>query len=103
MKIFLPSVLIAGAILFGAYDYHGSTTAVVTLVGGHIKALGNPVNTKYPRKDCPVCEGQGWYWSGDGIKKVECGYCEPEKEKTTPETSTPIQHNHLDKTKVIRK
>lgn len=103
MKIFLPSALIAGAILFGSYDYHGSTTAVVTLVGGHIKALGNPVNTKYPRKDCPVCEGQGWYWSGDGIKKVECGYCEPEKEKVSENTIPNIEYKHPTKTQVIRK
>jgi hypothetical protein len=23
-----------------------------------------------------VCKGKGWYISGDGIKKVDCGYCE---------------------------
>lgn len=99
MKVFLPSALIASAILFGSYDYTGSTTAVVTLVGAHIKALDNPVNTKYPRKDCPVCEGNGWYWSGDGIKKVDCGYCELDKEKATEQSVTPIDN----KTKVFKK
>lgn len=92
MKTFLFLALITG-IIFSTYDYHGSTTAVVTLVGSHIKALDNPLNTKYKRKDCPVCEGKGWYISGDGIKKVDCGYCEAEKE----------QAKHLDKTKVIKR
>jgi hypothetical protein len=101
MKFFLPLLLAVG-VLFGSYDYHGSTTAVVTLVGAHIKTLGNPMHSKYPRKDCPVCEGAGWYWSGDGIKKVDCGYCEPEKEKAQQPESLP-EIKHPDKTKVIRR
>lgn len=104
MKTFLAYGLIAGIVLFGSYGYEGSTTAVVTLVGAHIKAVDNPLNVKYPRKDCPVCEGKGWYLSGDGIKKVDCGYCEPEKEKTEePELAPITEHKHPDKTKVIRR
>lgn len=53
-----------------------SSLSVVTLVGAHIKARDVPINSKYPRKDCPVCKGKGWYISGDGIEKVDCGYCE---------------------------
>lgn len=53
-----------------------SSTSVITLVGAHIKARDFPINTKYKRKDCPVCKGTGKYLSGDGIKEVECGYCE---------------------------
>lgn len=53
-----------------------STTSVVCLVGASIKAKETPIVTKYKRKDCPVCKGEGWYISGDGIKKVDCGYCE---------------------------
>jgi hypothetical protein len=69
------SVLIAAS----DYGYNGSTTAVVTLVGGVIKSAHVDKEKKYPRKDCPVCKGKGWYISGDGIKKVDCGYCEPDK------------------------
>ena len=53
-----------------------SSTSVVTLVGAHIKARSTPINIKYNRKDCPVCKGTGWYVSGDGIERVDCGYCE---------------------------
>lgn len=58
-----------------------STTAVVTLIGAKIKsAEREPTIVKYKRKDCPVCKGKGWYMSGDGIKKIECTYCEPDNE-----------------------
>jgi DnaJ-class molecular chaperone len=64
-----------------------STTSVVTLSGAVLKAAaGDSVNIKKPkRKDCPVCKGKGWYISGDGIKKIDCNYCEPEDglEKTS--------------------
>jgi hypothetical protein len=57
--------------------YDGGSLAVVTMVGAHIKARDIPIVTKYARKDCPVCKGTGKYLSGDGIKEVDCGYCEP--------------------------
>ena len=41
---------------------------------------------KYKRKDCPVCHGKGWYMSGDGIKKIECNYCEPDQQTTNAPT-----------------
>jgi len=66
-----------------SHNYTGSTTAVVSLVGGVIKGSAVEVKIKYKRKDCPVCKGSGWYWSGDGIKKIECGYCEPDKKSST--------------------
>ena len=66
------------SVLFGS-SYYGSTTAPVTLAGAVIKAKSIETTHKYKRKDCPVCKGKGWYMSGDGIEKVECGYCEPEK------------------------
>ena len=76
--------LIAFSLLTTSGSYYGSTAAPVTLVGGVIKAKHVQENTKkYKRKDCPVCEGKGWYISGDDIKKVDCGYCEPEN-KTSP-------------------
>ncbi len=53
-----------------------STAAAVVIAGAHIKARDIPLNQKYNRKDCPVCKGKGWYISGDGISKVDCGYCE---------------------------
>ena len=40
---------------------------------------------KYKRKDCPVCKGKGWYISGDGIAKVDCGYCEEEPKENIQE------------------
>lgn len=69
--------LLAFSLLFGSSVYDGSTKASVVLAGGILKARGMVDVKKYPRKDCPVCEGKGWYISGDGIKKVDCGYCEP--------------------------
>lgn len=74
------SLLLTVSVLITAtdYGYNGSTTAAVSLVGGIIKAKHIDKEKKYPRKDCPVCKGKGWYISGDGIKKVDCGYCEPE-------------------------
>jgi hypothetical protein len=61
-----------------------SSTSSVSLIGGVIKARRvADQDSKYPRKDCPVCEGKGWYISGDGIEKVDCGYCEETKEEPT--------------------
>lgn len=70
--------LLCIALLFGQQSYYGSTTAAVTLVGGMIKAKhSTDTAKKHKRKDCKVCMGKGWYMSGDGIKKIECNYCEP--------------------------
>jgi hypothetical protein len=67
-------------LLFSQSTYYGSTTAPVTLAGGIIKAKHTQETTqKYKRKDCPVCKGKGWYMSGDGILKIDCGYCEIDK------------------------
>lgn len=69
--------LLCISLLFFQSNYYGSTTAAVTLAGGIIKAKQTQeVTKKYKRKDCPVCKGKGWYMSGDGIKKIECNYCE---------------------------
>jgi hypothetical protein len=77
MHKFFYSIIIAGMSLFYLTDAPKvSTTSVVCLVGAHIKAKETPIVTKYKRQDCPVCKGKGWYISGDGIEKVECGYCE---------------------------
>jgi len=76
-KIFCS--LLIGSILFTSnYGYNGSTTGVVTLIGALIKTKHVDKEKKYPRKNCPVCKGTGKYLSGDGIKMVDCGYCEPE-------------------------
>lgn len=86
------SLLLTVSVLIAAsdYGYNGSTTAAVTLVGGIIKASHIDKDKKYPRKDCPVCKGKGWYISGDGIKKVDCGYCEPEKAESEQECKTEV-------------
>ena len=73
-------LLLATTLLIASdYGYKGSTTGAVTLVGGVIKAKHIDKEKKYPRKDCPVCKGTGKYLSGDGIKMVDCGYCEPDE------------------------
>lgn len=63
-----------------------STTASVVMAGGIIKAQNIENTKKYNRKDCPICKGKGWYISGDGISKVNCGYCEPEKQQPIEES-----------------
>lgn len=86
---FLPVILLASVVLFG-YRYEGSTISAVTLVGGIIKSTHiEPSDTKYKRKNCPVCKGTGKYLSGDGIKMVDCGYCEIEKPKKESNPSSP--------------
>ena len=90
MNKILP-LLLGSILLFGDSPYSGSTLAPVNIAGGIIKASHNDVVTKYKRKDCPVCKGKGWYISGDGIKKVDCGYCEPET--TSSKTPTQCENN----------
>ena len=98
-KIFLP-LLLGSVLLFGDSPYSGSTLAPVNLAGGIIKATHNSPTKKYKRKDCPVCKGKGWYISGDGIKKVDCGYCEPEE---TSLSHLPVILNSDCQTKVNKK
>lgn len=86
------SLLVLAMMGFIVYDsYQPSSTSSVGLVGGVIKARHSvEKDKKYPRKDCPVCLGKGWYISGDGIKKVDCGYCEAESAKLElPEVEPP--------------
>jgi len=84
-KIF-ATLLISSVFLSADYGYNGSTTAAVTLIGGIIKTKHMDKEKKYPRKQCPVCKGSGKYLSGDGIKMVDCGYCEPETK------DIPVEH-----------
>ena len=79
MNKIVAIVLVSSIGIFSTSQYSGSTLAPVVISGGIIKAQNTEApNKKYKRKDCPVCKGKGWYISGDGIKKVDCGYCEPE-------------------------
>jgi hypothetical protein len=76
MKIFIP-IILALSIFTSNSPYKGDTLASVVLAGSVIKAkTSDHTVKKYKRKDCPVCKGKGWYMSGDGIKKIECNYCE---------------------------
>lgn len=52
-------------------------TAACAIAGAKISSKDS-MDKKYKRSQCPVCKGKGWYISGDGIAKVECGYCEPD-------------------------
>jgi hypothetical protein len=77
-KIFLG--LFCVTLFLGNIHYYGSPSACVTLAGGIIKAKHTQdSDSKYKRKDCPVCKGKGWYMSGDGILKIDCTYCELDK------------------------
>lgn len=96
MNHFIIAMTIS-SILFSS-SYYGSTTAPVVIAGAIIKAKNiDDSFKKFKRKDCPVCKGKGWYMSGDGIKKVSCGYCEPETKET------PSCNGESCKTQVIRK
>jgi hypothetical protein len=77
MKFITITLLIAALSISSTYNFN--TTAAVVIAGGIIKSkYAISIDKKYPRKDCPVCKGKGWYMSGDGIKKIECSYCEPD-------------------------
>jgi len=91
MNNLLYILLIGSIFSFGSYKYNGSTTAAVILSGGVIKTQHVNVDKKYKRKDCPVCKGKGYYISGDGISKVDCGYCEPDKK----EDGAPAMHSPI--------
>lgn len=79
MNKIISTVLLGTAIFAATSQYNYSTTSVVTVVGASIlSSQSTDVVEKYKRKDCPVCKGKGWYISGDGIAKVNCGYCEPD-------------------------
>jgi len=77
MNKLLFAFVVAGSVMYTAPQQY-STTAVVALTGGIVKASQHEaIVEKYKRKDCPVCKGKGWYLSGDGIAKINCQYCEP--------------------------
>lgn len=86
MKTNISLILMASLLAVSSYQYNGSTKAVVTIVGGLIKNQHTENNVKFKRKDCPVCKGSGKYLSGDGIKMVDCGYCEPDIKEEPPAT-----------------
>jgi hypothetical protein len=75
----------------GSNRYDGGSAAPVVLAGSIVKNIGNEPVKKYPRKNCPVCKGTGKYLSGDGIKMVDCGYCEIEKGAKNTMQSTRTQ------------
>jgi hypothetical protein len=81
-KSILGIILIVSTAVYTTSGYDGGSLAPVILAGSVVKYQGSDITKKYKRKDCPVCKGTGKYLSGDGIKMVDCGYCEPEtKEK----------------------
>jgi hypothetical protein len=90
MTKILNVLLIGSVFLFSAYKYNGSTLPAVVIAGGIIKAQHTDASKKYKRKDCPICKGTGFYISGDGIKKVDCGYCEPDKTQQKIITHSPV-------------
>lgn len=86
----LICLLLIGSLFgFSSYKYNGSTISSVVLAGGVIKAQNTNIDKKYKRKNCPVCKGTGYYISGDKITKVNCGYCEPDKNSGSPAYDKP--------------
>jgi len=88
-KILLLALVLG--VVYSNQKYEGSTLAPVIMAGSIVKHQGADIVKKYKRKDCPVCKGTGKYLSGDGIKMVDCGYCEPDKKE--PESSDQIKLN----------
>jgi len=79
-KTLFLSIIIPTLLAFGYNEkYSGGSLAPVIIAGTVVKNEDNIVIQKYKRKECPVCKGTGKYLSGDGIKMVDCGYCEVEK------------------------
>lgn len=105
MNKFILPLLIGSLLVASDYGYNGSTSAVVTLVGGIMKTKHVDKEKKYPRKNCPVCKGSGRYLSGDGIKMVDCGYCDPsiKSDSDSEVTRPPILLKPDCKTKVYKK
>jgi len=86
MKSLANIVLIATSIAITASELQPISTSAVGLIGGVIKSRHSvDADAKYPRKDCPVCKGNGWYVSGDKITKVDCGYCIDNSKETSQE------------------
>ncbi len=78
-------ILLCSALLFNQKNV--STKSIVTIVGASVKANQTENVKKYKRSECPVCEGRGWYISGDKITRVDCGYCEPDQKETEHESN----------------
>lgn len=102
MKNLTSIVILAMMGSIALSNFQPSSTSAVSFIGGVVKSRHSVDNEKkYQRKDCPVCEGKGWYISGDGIEKVDCGYCEPEKKEQTAEKTdqdpplVPIEPKHF--------
>lgn len=79
ISLILTLLLLCGCNQSNKSNYSPNNgVAASALAGSILKHKNVEPNTKYKRKDCPVCKGKGWYMSGDGIQKIECQYCEPE-------------------------
>lgn len=74
-KLTLLTIIIFTTFISDVSTNYAPTKAVVVLAGSIVSSQNDTDTKKYKRKDCPVCKGKGWYISGDGIKKVDCGYC----------------------------
>jgi hypothetical protein len=51
------------------------------------------IDTKHKRSECPECKGTGKLKSGDGLKTVDCNYCEPDtKQEAVSEPMAAVQY-----------
>jgi len=78
----IPLILLAFVVSVTELKEVSTMSAVCLSAASITSSSDSVVVKKHKRKDCPVCKGKGWYISGDGIAKVDCGYCEPENKET---------------------
>lgn len=101
MKSFIVCALLS-SMIFVASAYERSSTSVVCVSGAIIKSRWSNKEKKYPRDECPVCLGKGWYMSGDDITRVDCGYCEP-KISSLPAKNGPVCKDGKCNTQIYKK
>lgn len=77
-KVLIILSIITSTALYYNTNQYVDTTGSVVIAGSIVSSKHNVDTKKHKRKDCPVCKGKGWYISGDGISRVDCGYCEPD-------------------------
>jgi len=80
-KTLLVAILGFSTLIVSSKANVAPTKGAVVLAGSVVASQQDTDTKKHKRKDCPVCKGKGWYISGDGIERVNCGYCYPEDAK----------------------
>lgn len=61
-------------------ESYKSEIVCVYVYYNHNKPQEIIVDKKYKRSECPECKGTGILVSGDGLSRIACQYCEPDKQ-----------------------